>query len=51
MDDLQWWYGAPVTALAFNDNVVFIHIQPGNSVGQPAQAPGDFQAGLELIQT
>ena len=37
MDDLQWWYGAPVSALAFNDNVVFIHIQPGNSVGQPAQ--------------
>ncbi|HEU5413239.1 MAG TPA: D-alanyl-D-alanine carboxypeptidase/D-alanyl-D-alanine-endopeptidase [Candidatus Angelobacter sp.] len=33
-DDLQWIDGAPVSALSFNDNVIFLDIQPG-------QAPGD----------
>jgi serine-type D-Ala-D-Ala carboxypeptidase/endopeptidase (penicillin-binding protein 4) len=28
-DDLQWIDGAPVSALTFNDNVVFIDISPG----------------------
>jgi D-alanyl-D-alanine carboxypeptidase/D-alanyl-D-alanine-endopeptidase (penicillin-binding protein 4) len=27
-DDLQWLDGAPVSALTFNDNVVFVDIQP-----------------------
>ena len=34
--DLQWGYGAPVTALAFNDNALFLHIQPAGVAGQKA---------------
>src|SRR5215471_15660597 len=30
-DDLQWLDGAPVSALTFNDNVLFIRIHPGAS--------------------
>ncbi len=32
-DDLQWGYGAPVTALAFNDNSLTLHMRPGPKVG------------------
>lgn len=32
--DLNWWYGAPVTALGFNDNSVDFLITPG-AVGEP----------------
>lgn len=35
-DDLQWLDGAPVSALSFNDNVVFIRINPGGQVGDKA---------------
>jgi serine-type D-Ala-D-Ala carboxypeptidase/endopeptidase (penicillin-binding protein 4) len=35
-DDLQWIDGAPVSALTFNDNVVFIDISPGEHPGDPA---------------
>ena len=35
-DDLEWGYGAPVTALAFNDNSLTLHIKPGTKTGQPA---------------
>jgi D-alanyl-D-alanine carboxypeptidase/D-alanyl-D-alanine-endopeptidase (penicillin-binding protein 4) len=35
-DDLQWIDGAPVTALTFNDNVVFLNIQPGEHDGDKA---------------
>lgn len=35
-DDLIWWYGAPVSALAVNDNVVFLQILPGEKPGDPA---------------
>ncbi len=35
-DDLQWMDGAPVSALTFNDNVVFINIQPGEHDGDKA---------------
>jgi serine-type D-Ala-D-Ala carboxypeptidase/endopeptidase (penicillin-binding protein 4) len=36
-DDLEWGYGAPVTALAFNDNSLFLHILPGQAVGEAAR--------------
>jgi len=32
--DLSWWYAAPVSALAFNDNAVDFHITP-SAVGLP----------------
>ena len=36
VDDLQWIDGAPVSALSFNDNVVFVNIQPGEQPGDKA---------------
>jgi serine-type D-Ala-D-Ala carboxypeptidase/endopeptidase (penicillin-binding protein 4) len=35
-DDLQWIDGAPVSALTFNDNVVFLNIAPGAQAGDQA---------------
>lgn len=35
-DDLQWIDGAPVSALTFNDNVIFVDIQPGQNPGDKA---------------
>jgi serine-type D-Ala-D-Ala carboxypeptidase/endopeptidase (penicillin-binding protein 4) len=32
-DDLEWSYGAPVSALTVNDNVVYLNLPPG---GQPS---------------
>ena len=34
--DLSWWYAAPVSALAFNDNSLDFVWQPGVAVGAPA---------------
>jgi D-alanyl-D-alanine carboxypeptidase/D-alanyl-D-alanine-endopeptidase (penicillin-binding protein 4) len=34
--DLTWEYGAPVSALALNDNVVYVSILPGQRVGDRA---------------
>ncbi|MDT5155895.1 MAG: hypothetical protein QOH51_252 [Acidobacteriota bacterium] len=36
-DDLQWWYGAEVTALSVNDNSVDLSVKPGATVGSPAR--------------
>jgi D-alanyl-D-alanine carboxypeptidase/D-alanyl-D-alanine-endopeptidase (penicillin-binding protein 4) len=35
-DDLQWIDGAPVSALTFNDNVVFVNVMPGERPGDKA---------------
>src|SRR5437764_2019828 len=35
-DDLQWDYGAPVSALTVNDNSVFLDIAPGDKLGDRA---------------
>ncbi|HUF90597.1 MAG TPA: D-alanyl-D-alanine carboxypeptidase/D-alanyl-D-alanine-endopeptidase [Gemmatimonadota bacterium] len=35
--NLLWWYGARVSALSFNDNVVTVEIRPGPAVGAPAE--------------
>jgi len=35
-DDLQWWYGAEVSALTVNDNALDLAIKPGMQVGAPA---------------
>ena len=35
-EDLQWWYGAEVSALTVNDNFVNISVKPGVSVGAHA---------------
>jgi D-alanyl-D-alanine carboxypeptidase/D-alanyl-D-alanine-endopeptidase (penicillin-binding protein 4) len=36
-EDLQWGYGAPVTALAFNDNALLLRIRPGAALGAAAE--------------
>jgi len=36
-DDLEWGYGAPVSALAFNDNLLTLHVKPGAAAGDEAQ--------------
>ncbi len=36
-DDLLWDYGAPVSALTINDNVVFMKLTPGAAVGDKAK--------------
>jgi D-alanyl-D-alanine carboxypeptidase/D-alanyl-D-alanine-endopeptidase (penicillin-binding protein 4) len=35
-EDLQWWYGAEVSALTSNDNALDLIVKPGSSVGAPA---------------
>ncbi|HEV2883711.1 MAG TPA: D-alanyl-D-alanine carboxypeptidase/D-alanyl-D-alanine-endopeptidase [Pyrinomonadaceae bacterium] len=35
-EDLQWWYGAEVSALTINDNALDLAIKPGLQVGAPA---------------
>lgn len=35
--NLLWWYGARVSALSFNDNVVTMEVRPGPSAGAPAE--------------
>ena len=35
-DDLQWWYGAEVSALTLNDNALDLSVKPGLQVGAPA---------------
>ena len=34
-DDLVWWYAAPVSGLAFNDNSLDLHWGPGGEPGAP----------------
>jgi len=36
-DDLQWWYGAEVSALTINDNSVDLSVKPGARVGDPCR--------------
>lgn len=36
-DDLQWWYGAEVSALTVNDNSVDLSVKPGVRVGDPCR--------------
>src|SRR4030095_11817598 len=35
-DDLQWWYGAEVSALTANDNALDLFVKPGLPLGAPA---------------
>ena len=35
-DDLVWSWGAPVSALTINDNVVFVNIMPADRAGERA---------------
>jgi serine-type D-Ala-D-Ala carboxypeptidase/endopeptidase (penicillin-binding protein 4) len=35
-EDLQWWYGAEVSALTVNDNALDLFVKPGAQIGAPA---------------
>lgn len=35
-EDLQWWYGAEVSALTVNDNFLDTFVKPGSKIGAPA---------------
>lgn len=37
VDDPTWGYGAPISALSFNDNVITVRILPGRQAGRPAR--------------
>jgi len=49
-DDLDWGYGAPVSALAFNDNLLTLHIKPGEKAGDEAEAHLDPVADYYLLR-
>lgn len=37
VDDLKWGYGAPISALSFNDNLVTMLVLPGRAAGRRAR--------------
>src|SRR5581483_11513965 len=52
-DDLQWEYGAPVSALTINDNVVFLNVTPAGegatNAAVPAGSEGDTAQTSPLV--
>ncbi|MGH9943585.1 MAG: D-alanyl-D-alanine carboxypeptidase/D-alanyl-D-alanine endopeptidase [Pyrinomonadaceae bacterium] len=49
-DDLQWYYGAPISALTVNDNAIDLFVKPGAKEGAPAVVTtGPMFAGFPLI--
>lgn len=48
--DLFFDFGAPVSAIAFNDNTVSIVVEPGAQVGDPAIVSADPAAALADIE-
>jgi D-alanyl-D-alanine carboxypeptidase/D-alanyl-D-alanine-endopeptidase (penicillin-binding protein 4) len=44
--DLNWWYAAPVTGLAFNDNAIDFRITPGEAVDRPPTITWSPDLGL-----
>ena len=49
IDDMVWGYGAPITALAFNDNSLKLSVRPGSAVGTPAETTLDPASGYYTI--
>lgn len=47
--DLLWYYGAPITALAFNDNSLDLQIDPADSPGKKAYIDLDPGEGYYYI--
>ncbi len=54
-DDLQWDYGAPVSALTVNDNVVFLNVAPAPAdtvnAAAPAGSEGDTAQTAPTVVT
>ena len=49
-DDLDWGYGAPVSALAFNDNLLTLHVKPGEKAGDEAEVRLDPVTDYYLLR-
>jgi D-alanyl-D-alanine carboxypeptidase/D-alanyl-D-alanine-endopeptidase (penicillin-binding protein 4) len=49
-DDLQWEYGAPVSALSINDNVVTLNISPGKEPDAAATTTFDPAVAYYTLQ-
>ena len=49
-DDLEWGYGAPVSALAYNDNLLTLHLKPGETFGDQASVRLDPAADYYLLK-
>ncbi len=49
-DDLEWGYGAPVSALAFIDNSLTLHIKPGGRAGDMASVGLDPVTDYYLLK-
>jgi D-alanyl-D-alanine carboxypeptidase/D-alanyl-D-alanine-endopeptidase (penicillin-binding protein 4) len=45
-DDLEWEYGAPVSALTVNDNVVYLNVTPGSPSREGADAAPDIATNI-----
>jgi len=50
-EDVVWGYGAPVTALAFNDNALALRVQPGTAAGEPARVSTEPVAGYYQLKS
>ncbi len=46
-DDLQWAYGAPVSALTFNDNTLDLTVKPDPQPAAPAQTAGEWSPATD----
>ncbi len=49
-NDLEWGYGAPVSALAFNDNLLVLHVKPGEKPGDEARVRLEPVADYYLLR-
>jgi serine-type D-Ala-D-Ala carboxypeptidase/endopeptidase (penicillin-binding protein 4) len=47
--DMFFEYGAPVSAIDFNDNTISVHVLPGTRENDPAEVTVDPAAGLESL--
>ena len=48
--DALWWYAAPVSGLAYNDNSIDFRITPGASLDTPPEITGAPDAGLWTLE-
>ncbi len=51
IDDTVWGYGAPVSALAINDNQLKVTVSPGEAAGRPAHVAVDPVAPYYTVDT
>ncbi len=50
IDDMQWSYGAAVSAITVNDNTFTIELRPGAKEGQPARLDTGFAADFYTLE-